>query len=97
MILASGILSAIFLNDTIVLPMPPLVLDISFALNQRPQPYLVALVMAANIGSVATIIGNPQNMLIGISSGIPFTVFTACLIVPPPAGLVVRWLLIMVV
>ncbi len=96
-ILASGILSAIFLNDTIVLVFTPLVLDISFALNQRPQPYLVALVMAANIGSVATIIGNPQNMLIGISSGIPFTVFTAYLIVPALAGLVVIWVVIMVV
>jgi Na+/H+ antiporter NhaD/arsenite permease-like protein len=50
-ILASGILSAVFLNDTIVLVFTPLVLDISFALNQRPQPYLVALVMAANLGS----------------------------------------------
>ncbi|MCB0054155.1 MAG: anion transporter, partial [Caldilinea sp.] len=88
---ASGVLSAIFLNDTIVLVFTPLVLDICLALNQRPIPYLIALVTAANIGSVATIIGNPQNMLIGVSSEIPFNTFTAYLAPVALAGMVVIW------
>lgn len=96
-IVASGVLSAIFLNDTIVLVFTPLVLDICLALNQRPIPYLIALVTAANIGSVATIIGNPQNMLIGVASGISFNAFTAYLVAPALAGLVIIWLIVALV
>jgi hypothetical protein len=96
-IVASGVLSAIFLNDTIVLVFTPLVLDICLTLNQRPIPYLVALVTAANIGSVATIIGNPQNMLIGVSSGISFNAFTAYLAPVALAGLVVIWVVVALV
>ncbi|MCB0135619.1 MAG: anion transporter, partial [Caldilineaceae bacterium] len=96
-IVASGVLSAIFLNDTIVLVFTPLVLDICLALNQRPIPYLIALVTAANIGSVATIIGNPQNMLIGVSSEIPFNTFTAYLAPVALAGMVVIWVVVALV
>jgi Na+/H+ antiporter NhaD/arsenite permease-like protein len=96
-ILASGLLSAIFLNDTICIVFTPLVIEICLAVNQRPMPYLIALVTAANIGSVATIIGNPQNMLIGTSSGIPFNVFTLYLAPVALAGLAVIWVVIMVV
>jgi Na+/H+ antiporter NhaD/arsenite permease-like protein len=96
-IVASGVLSAIFLNDTIVLVFTPLVLDLCLALNQRPIPYLVALVTAANIGSVATIIGNPQNMLIGVASGISFNTFTLYLAPVALAGLAVIWLVVVLV
>ena len=96
-IVASGVLSAIFLNDTIVLVFTPLVLDLCLALNVRPIPYLVALVTAANIGSVATIIGNPQNMLIGVASGISFNTFTLYLAPVALAGLLVIWLVVMFV
>ncbi len=96
-IVASGVLSAIFLNDTIVLVFTPLVLDLCLALNVRPIPYLVALVTAANIGSVATIIGNPQNMLIGVASGISFNSFTLYLAPVALAGLLVIWLVVMLV
>src|SRR5688572_17721588 len=78
-IVASGVLSVLFLNDTIVLVFTPLVLDICTTVNRRPIPYLVALVTAANIGSVTTITGNPQNMIIGVASGITFAQFTAYL------------------
>jgi len=71
----SGLLSALFLNDTIVLMFTPLVLEIVLALRRNPIPYLVGLVAAANIGSAATITGNPQNMLIGAASGIPYISF----------------------
>lgn len=93
----SGVLSAIFLNDTIALMMTPLVLELALALRRNPLPYLVALVTAANVGSVAAITGNPQNMLVGISSGIPFVQFTAALAPIAIAGLFVIWLVVIVV
>lgn len=90
-IVASGILSALFLNDTIVLMLTPLVVDLTLALKRNPLPYLIGLVTAANIGSAATIVGNPQNMIIGVASQIPFVAFTARLLPVSLAGLVVVW------
>jgi Na+/H+ antiporter NhaD/arsenite permease-like protein len=90
-VVTSGLLSALFLNDTIVLMFTPLVLEIVLALGRNPIPYLVGLVSAANIGSVATITGNPQNMLIGASSHIPYVRFTAALAPVALAGLGVAW------
>ena len=96
-IVVSGVLSAIFLNDTIVLMFTPLVLEITTALRRNPIPYLVGLVSAANIGSAATITGNPQNMIIGIASGIPFVTFTAYLAPVAIAGLALAWLVLVLV
>jgi Na+/H+ antiporter NhaD/arsenite permease-like protein len=93
----SGVLSAVFLNDTIALMMTPLVLQLTLALRRNPLPYLVALVTAANVGSVAAITGNPQNMLVGMSSGIPFIQFTAALAPIALAGLAVIWVVMIVV
>lgn len=90
-IVVSGVLSAIFLNDTIVLMFTGLVLEITTALKRNPIPYLIGLVSAANIGSTATITGNPQNMLIGISSQIPFVAFTAHLFPVALVGLGIAW------
>ncbi|GAB4498406.1 MAG: anion transporter [Anaerolineales bacterium] len=66
-ILVAGLLSALFLNDTICLMLTPLILDITQTARRNPIPYLIALAAASNIGSVATLTGNPQNMIIGIS------------------------------
>jgi Na+/H+ antiporter NhaD/arsenite permease-like protein len=96
-ILVSGVLSAIFLNDTIALMMTPLVLELALVLRRNPIPYLVALVTAANAGSVAAITGNPQNMLVGISSGISFVSFTAALAPVAVASLFVIWLIMIAV
>jgi len=93
----SGLFSALFLNDTIVLVFTPLVLDIVAALRRNPLPYLVALVTAANVGSTATITGNPQNMLVGISSGIGFVPFTMALGPIALLGLGVIWVVIVLV
>lgn len=90
-VVTSGVLSALFLNDTIVLMLTPLVLDIALALDRKPIPYLIGLVAAANIGSAATIVGNPQNMIIGVSSGISFAAFTARLAPVSLVGLAVVW------
>ncbi len=96
-IAVSGVLSAIFLNDTIALMMTPLVLELAVALRRNPLPYLVALVTAANVGSVAAITGNPQNMLVGISSGISFVQFTAALAPIALAGLGIIWAVMVLV
>lgn len=62
----SGILSALFLNDTICLMLCPPLLTILKRARLPYPPFLVALAMSANVGSVMTITGNPQNMLIGV-------------------------------
>ncbi len=84
----SGVFSAFFVNDTMCLVLTPLVLEIAGALRRNPVPYLLAVAMAANIGSVATITGNPQNMMIGSFSGIPYRHFVAMLGPVAAAGLV---------
>jgi Na+/H+ antiporter NhaD/arsenite permease-like protein len=75
----AGFFSAFFVNDTMCLVLTPLVLEISESLRRNPVPYLLAVAMAANIGSAATITGNPQNMMIGSFSGIPYRHFLASL------------------
>lgn len=90
-ILSSGLLSAIFLNDPICLMLTPLVLDIARRLEREPVPYLFGLGVAANVGSVATITGNPQNIIIGQLSGIPYLTFMLYLAPVAIVGLVICW------
>lgn len=71
----AGGLSALFVNDTMCLVLTPLVLEVTLALRRNPVPYLLAVAMASNAGSVATITGNPQNMMIGSLSRIPYPDF----------------------
>jgi len=78
-VFVAGFFSAFFVNDTMCLVLTPLVLEISTQLRRNPVPYLLAVAMAANIGSVATITGNPQNMMIGSFSGIHYRTFAAAL------------------
>jgi Na+/H+ antiporter NhaD/arsenite permease-like protein len=87
-VVVSGVFSAFFVNDTMCLVMTPLVLEISERLRRNPAPYLLAVAMAANIGSTATITGNPQNMLIGTFSRIPYRDFAAALSPVAALGLV---------
>jgi Na+/H+ antiporter NhaD/arsenite permease-like protein len=87
-VFVSGFFSAFFVNDTMCLVLTPLVLDIARRLRRNPVPYLLAVAMAANIGSVATITVNPQNMMIGSFSGIGYREFTAALAPVAAAGLV---------
>jgi Na+/H+ antiporter NhaD/arsenite permease-like protein len=76
-IAASGVLSALFVNDVVCLVLAPLVVDMTRRLALPPVPYLVALATAANVGSVATLTGNPQNMLVGSFSGLSYRGFLA--------------------
>src|SRR5262249_43657564 len=63
--LTSGFLSALLVNDTICLMLTPLIVAVIRRGKLPLLPYLVALATSANIGSVATLVGNPQNMIIG--------------------------------
>ena len=93
---STAILSALVLNDTIALLMTPIVVKTCRTLRINAAPFLVALALAANIGSVATPVGNPQNAYIAIQGAIPFGTFTSRLL-PVAAlslavGLAVVWL-----
>lgn len=96
-IFSSGLLSAFFLNDTIVIIFTPLVIEVILALKRNPIPYLIGLVASANIGSSATIIGNPQNMIIGVSSGISFSKYALYQTPPALIGLVIVWLVLLII
>lgn len=74
-VLASGLLSALFLNDTMCVMLTPLVIELCRRGRRDPVPYLIAVAVSANVGSCATIVGNPQNMLIGAQSGMSFSEF----------------------
>ena len=93
----SGIFSAFLVNDAICLVLSPLVLDLTLALKRRPAPYLLAVATASNAGSVATITGNPQNIMIGSFSRIPYTQFVTALAPVALGGLVLTVLLIALV
>jgi Na+/H+ antiporter NhaD/arsenite permease-like protein len=84
-VFSSGLLSALFVNDTICVLLTPIILEAALRARLNPAPYLIALVTGANIGSVMTLTGNPQNMLVGIFSDIHFGKF---FLVLGPIGLV---------
>jgi len=93
-ILLAGVLSALFLNDTICLMFAPFLINLMDAMKRNPIPYLIALATAANVGSTATLTGNPQNMIVGIASGISYTDFSLALIPVALIGLGVVWLVL---
>ena len=90
----SGALSAFLVNDTVCLMLTPLVAELALRLRRNPVPYLLAVAMASNIGSTATITGNPQNILIGSFSRIPYGNFVAALSPVAASGLVILFGLI---
>ncbi len=90
-IFTCGFLSAFFVNDIVCLVMVSFVLSITRKMNLQPLPYLLAVATASNIGSVATITGNPQNMLIGSFSGIRYRDFLMHLAPVALVGLFIDW------
>jgi Na+/H+ antiporter NhaD/arsenite permease-like protein len=72
----SAVLSALLANDIVCLAFTPLLCEATIKARRNPIPYLLALAMASNVGSAATIIGNPQNMYIGTVAGLPFGHYT---------------------
>ena len=93
-IFITGILSAFFVNDIICLVMVPFAQITTRQMKLKPLPYLLAVATASNIGSVATITGNPQNMLIGSFSGLDYRYFLLRLGPVALIGLFLDWLLI---
>jgi Na+/H+ antiporter NhaD/arsenite permease-like protein len=90
-IFLSGLLSAFFVNDIICLVMVPFVLKVTGRMGIKPIPYLLAVATASNIGSTATITGNPQNILIGSFSGIGYRDFLWHLGPVAVVGLFLDW------
>ncbi|MBE3605252.1 anion transporter [bacterium] len=63
-VVASGLLAAFFINDIVCLALAPLIIEMTAVVGAPPVPFLLALATASNIGSAATITGNPQNMIV---------------------------------
>ncbi len=96
LVIVSGGLSALLVNDTVCLMLTPLVVSLVVASGLPPLPFLMALATSANIGSALTLTGNPQNMLVGTMSGMTWTRFSGALLLPVAASLaanaaLLRW------
>lgn len=87
LVLVSGGLSALLVNDTVCVMCTPLVVALIDAAALSPWPYLLGLAFASNAGSIATPTGNPQNMLIGTLSGISYLQFARMLFLPAALSL----------
>ena len=94
LIVASGALSALLVNDTVCLMLTPLVVAMIVRGRLPLPPYLLALAMSANLGSVATLVGNPQNMIIGSLSHLPFVGFSASLLPVTIVGLAIEYIVL---
>jgi Na+/H+ antiporter NhaD/arsenite permease-like protein len=93
-IFTSGLFSAFLVNDIVCLVVAPVAAQLARRFRLSPLPYLLAVATASNVGSTATITGNPQNMLIGSLSGISYRAFMASLGPVALIGLVITWALI---
>ena len=93
-VLAAGGLSAVFSNDVVCLSMAPVLAGACLRRGLDPVPYLLGLACAANVGSAATLIGNPQNMLIGSTLGLSFRAYAAEAAAPVALSLLVTWAII---
>src|SRR5262245_17011047 len=90
-IAVGGVLSALLINDIVVFAMTPLLCAGLAARKLDPRPFLFGLAAASNAGSVATLIGNPQNIMIGQAGRLEFWAYAAVAIVPAVVGLVISF------
>jgi Na+/H+ antiporter NhaD/arsenite permease-like protein len=91
LVVTVGLLSALLTNDVVCLAVAPVLVDVCVQRRLDPVPFLLALAAAANVGSAATLIGNPQNMLIGQSLHLPFATYLLDGAVPAAVGLFFVW------
>ena len=96
-IVLSGVLSAFLVNDVVCVALTPLVLQLCRRLKRPPIPYLIGLATASNVGSVATITGNPQNIIIGSLSHISYLRFAARLAPVAMIGLALNFAVVALV
>jgi len=90
-VVGGGLLSAFFVNDTICLVVTPVLLAALGPLRLRPNAYLIGLAMGANVGSVLSVTGNPQNMLVGIWSRATFGAFLVHMLPVALGGLAITY------
>src|SRR5438477_8134855 len=90
-VVGGGLLSAFFVNDTICLVVTPVLLAALGPLRVRPNAYLIGLAMGANVGSVLSVTGNPQNMLVGIWSRATFGGFLVPMLPVALGGLAIAY------
>lgn len=93
-VVVSGALAAVLSNDVVVFAMAPLLCEGIARRGLDPRPFILALAGAANAGSAATAIGNPQNILIAQAGTLDFTAFLLACLPPTLASLAVVWLVI---
>ncbi len=93
-IFTTGISSAFLVNDAVVLLYTPIVISICRDSKINPVPYLIAEILASNTGSAMTITGNPQNMLIGLNSGISYSRFLIHLMPVSFSGMILIYFVI---
>ena len=91
LIVCSGALSAVLANDIVCLAMTPVLIQACARRRLDPVPFLLALACSANIGSAATLIGNPQNMLIGQTLSLSFAGYLVDSGIPVVLGLFAVW------
>lgn len=91
-----GLMSAFLINDTIALVATPIVIGLAKPMNIRPAPMLISLAFGITIGSMMTPMGNPQNLLISLHSGMEFPLFTFLryLFLPTIACLLVTYFIV---
>ena len=93
-VIAAGALSSLLANDIVCLAMAPMLVDACLRKRLHPVPFLLALACASNVGSAATLIGNPQNMLIGESLNLSFGGYLIDGVPPAALGLFITWVII---
>jgi Na+/H+ antiporter NhaD/arsenite permease-like protein len=81
LVFVSGLLSALLVNDTVCVMLAPLVIALIERSHLPVLPYLFALAIGANIGSVMTVVGNPQDMIIAHAAPLSYVEF-ACILAP---------------
>ncbi|MBK8100588.1 MAG: anion transporter [Planctomycetes bacterium] len=94
LMLVTGLLSALLTNDVVCLAVAPILVEVCARRRLDPVPFLLGLAAASNVGSAATVIGNPQNMLIGQALKLSFADYLRDGAVPAVLGLVVTWWLL---
>lgn len=88
LIAVAAVLSALLANDIVCLAFTPLLCTALLPARRNPVPYLLALATGSNIGSAATLIGNPQNMYIGTVAQLHFAHYLLTMLVPVAVGLI---------
>jgi Na+/H+ antiporter NhaD/arsenite permease-like protein len=91
LVLVTGLLAALLTNDVVCLAVAPVLIEVCVRRGLDPVPFLLGLAAASNVGSAATLIGNPQNILIGQKLGLAFGPYLLDGMVPAVLGLLATW------